>query len=50
MKIEAVDFCYLSIPAVGDIGDGSLDALSLCVRAKENIAYGERKGSPSCAA
>jgi hypothetical protein len=27
MKIEAVDFFYLSTPDVRDIGDGSQDAL-----------------------
>ena len=33
MKIEAVDFFYLSMPEVHDIGDGSQDACLVRVRA-----------------
>ena len=33
MKIESVDFFYLSMPVVTDAGDGSQDALVVRVRA-----------------
>ena len=33
MKIEAVDFFYLSMPVVTDAGDGSQDALLVRIRA-----------------
>lgn len=46
MKIEAVDFFYLSIPRVLDIGDGSQDALLVRVRAGEHIGWGECEAAP----
>jgi L-alanine-DL-glutamate epimerase-like enolase superfamily enzyme len=46
MKIEAVDFFYLSIPEVRDIGDGSQDALLVRVQAGGLIGWGECEASP----
>jgi L-alanine-DL-glutamate epimerase-like enolase superfamily enzyme len=46
MKIEAVDFFYLSIPAVLDIGDGSQDALLVRVQAGDYIGWGECEAAP----
>jgi L-alanine-DL-glutamate epimerase-like enolase superfamily enzyme len=46
MKIEAVDFFYLSIPRVRDIGDGSQDALLARVRAGGLTGWGECEASP----
>ncbi len=46
MKIEAVDFFYLSMPVVTDAGDGSQDALVVRVRAGGIEAWGECEASP----
>jgi L-alanine-DL-glutamate epimerase-like enolase superfamily enzyme len=46
MKIESVDFFYLSIPEVRDIGDGSQDALLVRVRAGGYEGWGECESSP----
>jgi L-alanine-DL-glutamate epimerase-like enolase superfamily enzyme len=46
MKIEAVDFFYLSMPVVRDIGDGSQDALLVRVRAGGCTGWGECDASP----
>jgi L-alanine-DL-glutamate epimerase-like enolase superfamily enzyme len=46
MKIEAVDFFYLSMPAVKDVGDGSQDALVVRVRAGGFEGWGECEASP----
>lgn len=46
MKIEAVDFYYLSIPQVRDIGDGSQDALLVRVQADGCTGWGECEASP----
>src|SRR5512138_3145997 len=46
MKIEAVDFFYLSMPVVRDIGDGSQDALLVRVRAGGYTGWGECEASP----
>ena len=46
MKIESVDFFYLSMPVVRDIGDGSQDALLVRVRAGDYIGWGECEASP----
>lgn len=46
MKIESVDFYYLSIPKVLDIGDGSQDALLVRVRAGDFVGWGECEASP----
>jgi L-alanine-DL-glutamate epimerase-like enolase superfamily enzyme len=47
MKIESVDFFYLSMPKVLDIGDGSQDALLVRVRAGGgHVGWGECEASP----
>lgn len=46
MKIESVDFFYLSMPEVLDIGDGSQDALLVRVRAGSYEGWGECEASP----
>lgn len=46
MKIEAVDFFYLSMPDVTTEGDGSQDALVVRVAAGGYIGWGECEASP----
>jgi L-alanine-DL-glutamate epimerase-like enolase superfamily enzyme len=46
MKIESVDFFYLSMPVVRDIGDGSQDALLVRVRAGDYPGWGQCEASP----
>lgn len=46
MKIEAVDFFYLSMPEVLDIGDGSQDLLLVRVAAGGDVGWGECEASP----
>jgi len=46
MKIESVDFFYLSMPVVRDIGDGSQDALLVRVRSGDYTGWGECEASP----
>jgi L-alanine-DL-glutamate epimerase-like enolase superfamily enzyme len=46
MKIESVDFFYLSMPEVLDIGDGSQDALLVRIRAGVLEGWGECEASP----
>jgi len=46
MKIEAVDFFYLSMPVVTDAGDGSQDALVVRVAAGGHVGWGECEASP----
>ena len=46
MRIDAVDFFYLSMPAVTNDGDGSQDALLVRVRAGEHTGWGECEASP----
>jgi L-alanine-DL-glutamate epimerase-like enolase superfamily enzyme len=47
MKIESVDFFYLSMPQVLDIGDGSQDALLVRVRGGGgHVGWGECEASP----
>ncbi len=46
MKIEAVDFFYLSMPVVTDAGDGSQDALVVRIRSGDITAWGECEASP----
>src|SRR5579862_88959 len=46
VKIESVDFFYLSMPDVLDIGDGSQDALLVRVRAGGYEGWGECEASP----
>ncbi|MFN8528857.1 MAG: mandelate racemase/muconate lactonizing enzyme family protein [Anaerolineae bacterium] len=46
MKIDAVDFFYLSMPHIEDIGDGSQDALLVRVAAGGFVGWGECEASP----
>jgi L-alanine-DL-glutamate epimerase-like enolase superfamily enzyme len=46
MKVEAVDFFYLSMPSVRDVGDGSQDALLVRVQAGGYAGWGECEASP----
>lgn len=46
MKIEAVDFFYLSMPEVLDIGDGSQDLLLVRLEAGDRLGWGECEASP----
>lgn len=46
MKIEAIDFFYLSMPEVLDIGDGSQDALLVRVVAGGWVGWGECEAAP----
>jgi len=46
MKIESIDFFYLSMPEVLDIGDGSQDALLVRIRAGGLEGWGECEASP----
>ena len=46
MKNESVDFFYLSMPEVLDIGDGSQDATLVRVRAGGLEGWGECESAP----
>jgi hypothetical protein len=46
MKIESVDFFYLAMPEVLDIGDGSQDALLVRVRSGGFTGWGECEAAP----
>jgi len=46
MKIDSVDFFYLSMPEVLDVGDGSQDALMVRVRAGDFEGWGECEAAP----
>jgi len=46
MKIDTVDFFYLSMPQVLDIGDGSQDALLVRVSAGGFVGFGECEAAP----
>lgn len=46
MRIEEVDFYYLSMPTVLDIGDGSQDVLLVRVSAGDWVGWGECEASP----
>ena len=46
MKIDSIDFFYLSMPVVEDIGDGSQDALLVRVAAGGHVGYGECEAAP----
>ncbi len=46
MKIETVDFYYLSLPVVRDIGDGSQDALLVRVQSGSHEGWGECEAAP----
>lgn len=46
MNIESIDFFYLSMPEVLDIGDGSQDALLVRVQAGGYTGWGECEAAP----
>ncbi len=46
MNIESVDFFYLAMPEIQDIGDGSQDALLVRVRGGGLEAWGECEAAP----
>ena len=46
MKIDSVDFFYLSLPEVRNIGDGSQDALLARVVAGGHVGWGECEAAP----
>lgn len=46
MHIDAIDFYYLSMPEVLDIGDGSQDVLLVRVGAGDHYGWGECEASP----
>jgi L-alanine-DL-glutamate epimerase-like enolase superfamily enzyme len=46
MRIESVDFFYLSMPEVHDIADGSQDACLVRVRAGDEFGWGECEAAP----
>ena len=46
MNIDAVDFFYLAMPEVLDIGDGSQDALLARVQSGPYVGWGECEASP----
>jgi L-alanine-DL-glutamate epimerase-like enolase superfamily enzyme len=47
MKIEAVDFYYLAMPVIFNIGDGSQDALLVRIRADNGLeGWGECEAAP----
>ena len=46
MKIDTVDFFYLSMPEVLNIGDGSQDALLVRVQAGGDVGWGECEAAP----
>jgi L-alanine-DL-glutamate epimerase-like enolase superfamily enzyme len=46
VKIEAVDFYYLSMPEVLDIGDGSQDLLLVRLQAGPHVGWGECEAAP----
>ena len=46
MRIESVDFFYLSMPNVLDIGDGSQDALLVRLKAGGYTGWGECEAAP----
>lgn len=46
MKIQHVDFFYLAMPEIRDIGDGSQDTLLVRVRADGLTGWGECEASP----
>lgn len=46
MKVDGLDFYYLSMPEVLDIGDGSQDALLVRVSAGGHVGWGECEAAP----
>lgn len=46
MNIDTVDFFYLAMPTIKDIGDGSQDALLVRVTADGHVGWGECEAAP----
>lgn len=46
MNVDAVDFYYLAMPAVLDVGDGSQDLCLVRVQAGPHVGWGECEASP----
>jgi L-alanine-DL-glutamate epimerase-like enolase superfamily enzyme len=46
MKIDALDYFYLSMPEILDIGDGSQDTLLVRLEAGGQVGWGECEASP----
>ena len=46
MRIDSVDFFYLAMPEILDIGDGSQDALLVRVCAGDHVGWGECEAAP----
>jgi len=46
MKIDSIDFYYLSMPEVLNIGDGSQDALLVRIQAGDYVGWGECEAAP----
>lgn len=46
MQIDSIDFYYLSMPEVLDVGDGSQDVLLVRVGAGDHYGWGECEASP----
>ena len=46
MKVESIDFFYLSMPEILDIGDGSQDTLLVRLEANGYVGWGECEASP----
>ena len=46
MNIDSVDFFYLAMPEIEDIGDGSQDMLLVRVRAGDHTGWGECEAAP----
>lgn len=46
MQIDSIDFFYLSMPEILNIGDGSQDALLVRLTAGEHVGWGECEAAP----
>ena len=46
-RINSVDFFYLAMPEIRDIGDGSQDALLVRVRSGNDEGWGGMRGFPA---
>jgi hypothetical protein len=45
MKIDSIDFYYLSMPEVLNIGEGSQDALLVRIQAGDYVGWGESEAA-----
>ncbi|MDZ4685371.1 MAG: mandelate racemase/muconate lactonizing enzyme family protein [Planctomycetaceae bacterium] len=46
MRIDSLDFFYLAMPEILDIGDGSQDALLVRIGAGDHVGWGECEAAP----